>query len=209
MSDEGFLARWSRRKREAAAAPPRPEPPAAPPAAAPDAALAEPEAEFDPASLPPVESLTAESDISAFLRPQVPPALRSAALRRVWTLDPAIRDYVGPADYAWDYNAPDGMAGFSLELGGDVKRLLAQAIGLVEEVPEATAPPEATTPPEAGPEMPRLPRPGPEPEPDLQAEPDPAPVLAAAPEPVPPGPAAGGAAPAPAPVRRHGGARPA
>ena len=114
--------------------------------------------EFDPASLPPIESLTAESDIAAFLRPQVPAALRTAALRRVWTLDPAIRDYVGPADYAWDYNAPDGMAGFSLELGGDVKRLLAQAIGLVEE-DEEKAPvgtvvaelPEAAPPPLSAP----------------------------------------------------------
>src|SRR4051812_22255607 len=99
MSDEGFLARWSRRKRDAAR--PRPEPaPAAegPPAAVETAAEAE---AFDLASLPPVESLTAESDITAFLRPQVPAALRTAALRRVWTLDPAIRDYVGPADYAW------------------------------------------------------------------------------------------------------------
>ncbi|MFC7475461.1 DUF3306 domain-containing protein [Dankookia sp. GCM10030260] len=123
----GFLGRWSRRKR-AALAPATVE---APPAAVASPAEALPE--FDPASLPPVESLTAESDIAAFLRPQVPAALRTAALRRAWTLDPAIRDYIGPADYAWDFNAPDGMAGFSLELGGDVKRLLAQAIGLVEE----------------------------------------------------------------------------
>lgn len=129
-SGRGFLSRWSRRKRgdavepeEAQAAPP---PPAAMPAAP------EPPA-FDPASLPPLDSLTAASDFTAFLRAEVPAVLRQAALRRAWTLDPAIRNFTGPADYAWDYNAPDGMAGFALELGGDVKKLLAQAIGMVEE----------------------------------------------------------------------------
>ena len=149
MSEEdggGFLSRWSRRKRAAEKAPP------SPPAVAP----AQPEAEppppgtatlpFDPASLPPLESLTAESDFAAFLREEVPAALRRAALRRAWTLDPAIRDFVGPADYAWDFNAPDGgMPGFSPELGGDVKRLIAQAIGL-EEAPMEKKPDEAPPP---------------------------------------------------------------
>jgi hypothetical protein len=141
---EGFIARWSRRKRAAVQAPaPEPLPAPMPPEPAP-AALQLPA--FDPASLPAVESLTLESDLAAFLRAEVPAALRQAALRRMWSLDPAIRDYIGPADYAWDFNAPDGVPGFALELGGDVKRLLAQAIGLVEE-PEATPPPEASAPP--------------------------------------------------------------
>jgi Protein of unknown function (DUF3306) len=140
-SGEGFLSRWSRRKR-AAAIPAAPPPAEAPAGADPiEDPIGEEVAAFDASTLPPIESLTAETDITPFLRPQVPAALRRAALRRVWTLDPAIRDYVGPADYAWDYNAADGMAGFSLELGGDVKRLLAQAIGLPEE-PEAEAAPE-------------------------------------------------------------------
>ena len=87
----GFLSRWSRRKR--AAVTPAPDPAAeAPAAAAPPAVAPEPAEPFDPASLPPIESLTAESDITAFLRPQVPASLRTAALRRAWTLDPAIRD---------------------------------------------------------------------------------------------------------------------
>ncbi|MFB9969264.1 DUF3306 domain-containing protein [Pseudoroseomonas cervicalis] len=128
MSGEGF-SRWSRRKRGWSRRPRNPRPgPAAPQAAAPAAAPpAEPE--FDLSSLPSLESLTAESDFTAFLRPQVPWALRQAALRRMWSLDVGIRDFVGPADYAWDFNAPDGVPGFALELGGDVKRLLAQAIG--------------------------------------------------------------------------------
>lgn len=155
MSGEGFLSRWSRRKRGVEPEAPEPEAPAAEtPAsktlAAPQgSALARPgaaapaEPEFDLASLPSLESLTAESDFTAFLRPQVPWALRQAALRRMWSLDVGIRDFVGPADYAWDFNAPDGVPGFALELGGDVKRLLAQAIGTPEPEEEKPAPEQA------------------------------------------------------------------
>jgi hypothetical protein len=141
---EGFLSRWSRRKRAGEKAPP------SPPAAPPTPPGPETPPSFDPASLPPLESLTAESDFTAFLREEVPAALRRAALQRAWTLDPAIRDFVGPADYAWDFNAPDGgMPGFSPELGGDVKRLLAQAIGLEEAPKEVEDPEEAPPPPAA------------------------------------------------------------
>jgi len=129
---EGFLSRWSRRKR-AASDPPPPAAPASQDAAPPADAAKQPA--FDPASLPPLESLTAESDFAAFLREEVPAALQRAALRRAWTLDPAIRDFVGPAEYAWDYNAPGGVPGFSLDLGGDVERLIAQAVGLGEARP--------------------------------------------------------------------------
>jgi len=195
---EGFLSRWSRRKRAAISTPP-PEPAPEMPAAAPPA---EALPEFEPASLPPIESLTAESDITPFLRPQVPAALRTAALRRAWTLDPAIRDYVGPADYAWDYNAPDGMAGFSLELGGDVKRLLAQAIGLVEEEEK---PPET---PGAAPEAAPAEVVAGQPEPPSGAPPSLAAEQPVEPAPEPPPVTLAEAEPAPAPPRRHGGARP-
>ena len=145
---ESFLSRWSRRKRAVGTAPP--SPPAAPApseAVAPSPAATEPA--FDPANLPPLDSLIAESDFAAFLRKEVPSALRRAALRRAWTLDPAIRDFVGPADYAWDYNAPDGVPGFSPNLGGDVKRLIAQAVGLAEEAPSVEKPSSEPTPPPA------------------------------------------------------------
>ncbi|WP_052388760.1 DUF3306 domain-containing protein [Belnapia moabensis] len=188
MSGEGFLGRWSRRKREAIRGLPEPEAEAPPPPAEapPEPALPI----FDPASLPPVESLTEASDITAFLRAEVPAALRRAALRRAWALDPAIRDFTGPADYAWDYNAPDGVPGFAHALGGDVKRLLAQAIGALEEVvaEEPDAPPPAD--------------PLPEPAPPDAAEPAPeSPLLAVEVTPPPEAP------PVP-PRRRHGGAMP-
>ncbi len=114
---EGFLARWSRRKRaarEGVAAKPEPEVPPPgerPPQAAADAAVAEQEL-VDLAQLPKIEEITAETDLSAFFRKGVPTALRNAALRRAWSLDPTIRDFIGPADYAWDWNTPGGVPDF-------------------------------------------------------------------------------------------------
>jgi Protein of unknown function (DUF3306) len=148
---EGFLSRWSRRKRAVVegrapeeAAPPVAE---APPALVPEAEVkTEAEDEFDPASLPPVESLTIESDFKAFLHRKVPLDLRAAALRRAWSLDPAIRDFIGPADYAWDFNAPDGVPGFALELGGDAMKLLSHALGLDAPVPKPEAEPQDEAP---------------------------------------------------------------
>ena len=132
---ENFLTRWSRRKLVA-------EEPAADAEAAPettaddDAPTLKPESqtaavksepEFDPATLPPLDSIGAQSDISAFLKPGVPGPLRLAALRRAWSADPAIRDFKGLAENDWDFTATDSMRGFGeLDPGTDVKKMLAQ-----------------------------------------------------------------------------------
>src|SRR5207237_7656288 len=120
MSDEEFLARWSRRKHEARAVvdapPPEPAPPpeqAEAPNSPPTAAAAHPkDVEVDLASLPSIESITGTTDITAFLRRGIPPELSRAALRRAWAADPAIRDFVGLAENAWDFNDPHAMPGF-------------------------------------------------------------------------------------------------
>ncbi|MDQ2953626.1 MAG: DUF3306 domain-containing protein, partial [Pseudomonadota bacterium] len=136
---EKFLKRWSRRKREAgedsapAVAEERiPSPrdaeigePLAP--AAPSAAAAEPA--FDPASLPPLESIVANSDIRAFLRPGVPAGLTRAALRRAWSADPAIRDFIGLSENSWDFTAPNGVPGFGPLDPAEIPRLLAEVFG--------------------------------------------------------------------------------
>lgn len=210
--EEGFLSRWSRRKRGEL---PDPEAAGAPVVEAVPPAVSEatetPEAAAL-ADLPPIESLTEASDFTGFLRPGVPAPLRQAALRRAWTLDPAIRDFIGPADYAWDYNAPDGVPGFALQLGGDVTRMLAQAIGALDKLvppePEAAEPGEApqvvlATVEERLPEEANLEVVEPEVAalggPTLQAPPVavavPAPALAASPVPA-------------VPLRRHGRAMP-
>ncbi len=225
---EGFWARWSRRKRDAAAeAEARPEdapteaapgegpPPGDAPAGVPGDALEAPAApscgacpvpnlpEIDLASLPRIEDLTAESDFSLFLRPGVPSMLRNAALRRMWSLDPSIRDYIGPVEYQWDFNTPGGLPlGFSNELTGDVGKLLAQAIGQLPAEPEPPlseeTPATADAASEAVPEVtPPLPEAIDEPLPALTVEAPAAPPMAQ--------PAAD---PAPLPRRRHGGALP-
>jgi hypothetical protein len=123
---DGFLTRWSRRKLGAGLETPRPEVPAVAPeqALAPDTAADEetlPEEEL--ALLPRIEDLTADSDVTGFLRKGVPDVLRKAALRRMWALDPAVRDYIGDArDYAWDWNVPGGVPGNGpLEITAEIR----------------------------------------------------------------------------------------
>jgi hypothetical protein len=146
MNEESFLTRWSRRKREAApepAAPAKPDETEAKQVAARDeshalarddqGATAQPSSSvpaFDPASLPALDSITASTDVRAFLQPGVPPALTREALRRIWSADSAIRDFVGLQEYDWDYNTPGAIAGFG-ELGGEhnIKEMLARVFG--------------------------------------------------------------------------------
>jgi hypothetical protein len=161
---DDFLARWSRRKRQrtdklaaeaaenapAAAAPHAPER-----GADADKTLASeqplPESReplFDPARLPSIESISAQSDIRAFLAPGVPLELTRAALRRAWTADPKIRDFVGLADYAWDFHAPDAMAGFGpLVMTDELRR---EIVGMFDRSPSpanaAPAAPEKAEP---------------------------------------------------------------
>jgi hypothetical protein len=139
MSDDAsFLSRWSRLKRTAqpqpAPEPAAPQEPGAPgePVAAPAAVQGSgPEPEFDLASLPPVEEITAETDVTGFLRRGVPADLRRDALRRAWAADPVIRDFVGLADYDWDFNGPGGNQVYGpLDPTLDVARMAEQILGL-------------------------------------------------------------------------------
>jgi hypothetical protein len=83
----------------------------------------------DLSNLPPIESITAESDIRAFLAPGVPAELTRAALRRAWAADPKIRDFVGLAENAWDFNAAGAMPGFGpLEMTEELRRYIAQLL---------------------------------------------------------------------------------
>ena len=108
MSQEDFLSRWSRLKREASIEESSDEQRVD---AVPGAAVASAPA-FDPASLPPIESIGADSDIRPFLAVGVPAELTCAALRCAWAADPAIRDFIGIAESQWDFNAPDAIPGF-------------------------------------------------------------------------------------------------
>jgi hypothetical protein len=149
MNDpDNFLSRWSRRKQEAgedkeknetgeAVAAPAPETQQGKPAA-PSAA---PIPEFDVESLPSIESISAGTDISAFMRSGVPEGLKHAALRRAWSSDPVIRDFVGLNENYWDVAGPDGIAGFG-DIGPnlDVRRMVSELFG---ETPRQDTPPES------------------------------------------------------------------
>ncbi len=144
MSDpKDFLARWSQRKLSPEA--PKSEPEqnrTALPAAKTDVPAA-PEPEFDIASLPSLESIGATSDIRAFLQRGVPATLTRAALRRAWSSDPAIRDFVGLSENSWDFNAPDSIPGFGSLDADEVRQMAARFFGeLTEESTAQTAVPE-------------------------------------------------------------------
>ncbi len=85
---------------------------------------------FDPASLPSIGSITADTDIVAFLK---------------WTSDPAIRDFIGIAENQWDFNDPKGMAGFGrLDASESGVTFLAQLSSTRGEMPDLLA--EGATP---------------------------------------------------------------
>ena len=154
-SPKGFLERWSRQKIESerkTPAEPRatdvslPDEPRLPGRDAKNAAeapaKAAPEPEFDLASLPSLDSITAATDIRAFLGAGVPRELARAALRRAWAADPAIRDFKGLAENDWDFTDPKAMPGFgALPEGTDIKNMLAQIFGESERPtdPDAAA----------------------------------------------------------------------
>lgn len=134
--EEGFLRRWARRKAEVEAErEDLPEPTRKP------APAVEPES---PAELPPVETLTAESDFTAFLKAEVPRALRQAALRKAWTANPVIAGHRPLVEYDWDLNAPGYGKLWDVD---DAKKLVGTILGHLEDRPAAPPEPEAAAPP--------------------------------------------------------------
>ena len=108
MSEDDFLRRWSRRKQqarkgEALEEPARPIEPVEPPPAVPVSDL--PAIAEEP-PLPPVESLTPESDFTPFMRPKVDGSVRNAAMRALFK-DPRYNVMDGLDVYIDDYSKPD------------------------------------------------------------------------------------------------------
>lgn len=173
-TSEGFsLKRWSRRKVEAARAADDPVPtPAAVPPAAPSSDLpaVKPAASLAaPAPLPPVESLTIDSDFSAFLEPEVDEGLKRLALKQLFR-DPHFNVMDGLDVYIDDYSKPD-------PISPDIVRKMVQGRyifdppvtrvneeGVVEDVPEGDAETETAKTealPESAPAEPTVPAPDP------------------------------------------------
>ena len=104
---EPFLRRWVRRKAEAT----RQSMPAdrmpdqaddGPSAGAADRRKPAERREKGP-PLPPLETLGADSDFSAFMARGVPREIRNAALRRLWQIDPALGTPDGMVEYGEDF----------------------------------------------------------------------------------------------------------
>jgi hypothetical protein len=150
-SKQPFLSRWSQRKlahaRETTAPPnPAPAAPAAPAAAksaVPDALAKEAAAE---PVLPSVESLTFESDFSAFMSPKVDEGVRRQALRKLFR-DPRFNVMDGLDVYIDDYTKfepipPDVLAKLEhAKFIFDPPKTRVNAHGHVEDVPDENAEP--------------------------------------------------------------------
>jgi hypothetical protein len=134
MTDpENVLARWSRRKSDARASERYAD-------SAPDDSKAratrsgatQPSDISPPLDLPTLNSISAKTDLRAFLGRAVPAELHVAALRRGWSVDPVIRNFIGLSENSWDFNAPGGIPGFGTLQPGGIRRLLARLTGGVE-----------------------------------------------------------------------------
>ncbi|MBI2585389.1 MAG: DUF3306 domain-containing protein [Rhodospirillales bacterium] len=158
--DDGFLVRWSRRKRAerlprraepgrggaapvelARAAPPDQPLPTAADAQASLPATREQELEEEKArrDLPPVNTLDKDSDYTRFLKKNVPEALKRQALKRLWTSDPQFHVVDPFTEYGGDYTVavPIGASLYKPGLGYLTEEELEQQKNL--RAPDAVA----------------------------------------------------------------------
>jgi hypothetical protein len=148
--DEGFLSRWSKRKRGVAVEPPAPAalPVVAPPAAVPAPVVAEaPTAPAVPApetppppTLDDVAQLPTGADVVRFVARDVDPAVKNAALKKLFA-DPHFNVMDGLDTYIDDYGKPDPLPASMLR-----KMASAHALGLFREEEQAAAPAAADNP---------------------------------------------------------------
>jgi hypothetical protein len=160
-SGERFLSRWSRLKRANRGEPGMPSAADAAPAALeldnapaadamPDAVRAAPapfaradapsvaaRQDDDVPALPPVDSLTIDSDYAPFFQPKVPEALRRAAVKKLFA-DPHFNKMDGLDTYIDDYTKPDPIPESML-------RSLNHAQGFFEPVADPAAAHEAAS----------------------------------------------------------------
>ena len=141
MSDDGdFLKRWSRRKVASKAGPVGPTADALPAQAGTQSAGApRSDAPEEQAPLPPVESLTPDSDFTAFMKPDVDPGVRREALK-VLLRDPRFNVMDGLDVYIDDYSKPDPLPPEWLAQMNQMKHLghyIEKVLEVTEPKPEA------------------------------------------------------------------------
>lgn len=142
---EGFAARWSRRKHTARTSP---EPQSPPPAAQEPDTAPSPDIDAEPpgdTEMPPLESLTQDSDVSPFFSPRVTEELRKLALRRLFrTPKFNLRD--GLDDYDGDYRSFEPLGDV---ITADMRHQLERQAELAKALLESDSPtalPEDTPP---------------------------------------------------------------
>jgi hypothetical protein len=146
MTDENFISRWSRRKSASKAGPDRPTADAVPAQAGIQGEEpAEPQTQA-PDPLPPVESLTPESDFTPFMKPEVDADVKRKALK-VLLQDPRFNVMDGLDVYIDDYSKPDPLPEGWLEKMGAMKYLGAYVSP--EEIEKQAAAQAAAKPVEA------------------------------------------------------------
>ena len=137
---DNFISRWARLKRQSdieqtieAARIDSAMEPKGPVLIPPEATADDP---FDLSCLPSIEAISANTDVRGFLQSRVPTELTRAALRKAWTSDPAIRDFIGIAENQWDFNDPNAIPGFGPLGVTDGQAILTQVLGKLEIGPE-------------------------------------------------------------------------
>jgi hypothetical protein len=138
-SVESFLRRWSRRKQahqlelrdqpasetgEESLRQDEESQTAAEPSSPPTQALVS-----LPTPVPPIETIGQGTDIRPFLAVGVPEEITRAALRRAWSTDPAIRDFVGLSENFWEGTAGGSIPGFGSLTLDEARDLLARLTG--------------------------------------------------------------------------------
>ena len=151
---ESFAARWSRLKLKAKTRPDTPPGPEDARAQAQTVANSSPpssgsgdrkEPAFDLSTLPSIDSIVAGTDIRAFLQAGVPAELARAALRKAWSADTSIRDFIGIAENQWDFTDPSAIPGFGpLRAQDDIGQLVRQAMGELKQSLRHEGAPEPT-----------------------------------------------------------------
>ncbi len=100
--EQGFARRWSRLKQESQTG-------GSVPAESDDRVAAEdaeaPVEEIDPADLPDINTLDAESDFTPFMQKGVPDDIKNLALRKLWRTNPVFANLDGLNEYDEDFAA--------------------------------------------------------------------------------------------------------
>jgi hypothetical protein len=123
MSDEGFISRWSRRKSEAKTETLKDDVQVPQPAS--EAGPERPTADAVPAqvgTLPPVDSLTPDSDFAPFMKPEVDADTKRKAVKMLFQ-DPRYNVMDGLDVYIDDYSKPDPLPEGWLEKMTQMARL--------------------------------------------------------------------------------------